>query len=199
MTEARTIQEAEETYAEQAAEAIRGWHAVQDEISQDSVTVEGPHADMLTDAQRYQAEREQKAARASTEAESYRRAYTELQEERNNAVRARRERVQKDLYSVETTDLLARAALATDDQLRSLMDLAATTGNSELGRAAFVVAQQRQLDGVLAAYFETNPEAHALYEELQAAPTAETMERRVADAGVLFAAPMPMAYAPART
>lgn len=199
MTDKTTIQEAEAVASEQAAELIRQWHATQDEISHSPVSVEGELADLLTPEQRAQAVREQKAARSASEADHYRREYTELQEARNDAVKTRGERVRKELYAVENADILSRAALATDDQLRSLMDLAATTGNSELGRAVFVVASQRGLDGVMSAYFQANPEARELYEELQGAPQQETMERRVADAGVLFAAPMPMAYAPART
>lgn len=198
MTDKTTIQEAEAVASEQAAELIRQWHATQDEISHTPASVEGELADLLTPAQRAQAVREQKAARSASEADHYRRQYTELQEERNNAVRDRVRALRKDLYAVESADLLSRAALATDDQLRSLMDLAATTGNPELAKSAFVVADQRGLDGILAAYFQTNPEAHALYEELQAAPTAETMERRLSDADVLFAAQNPVDYAWAR-
>ncbi len=194
----QTIQEAEAAYSEQAASLVRAWHSAQDQISLSPETVEGPHVDMLTDAQRFQASREQKAERASTEADHYRRQYTELQEERNNAVRDRARALRKELYAVENADVLTRAALATDDQLRSLMDLAATTRNPELASSVFVVAEQRGLDGVMSAYFQADPEAHALYEELQAAPTEGSMERRLADASVLFAPPTPVDYAPAR-
>ena len=199
MAQDKTIQQTEETYSEQAAELIRGWHTAQDEISNSPVSVEGELADLLTPAQRFQAEREMKAARASREADHYRRDYEELQEARNDVVRDRVRALRKDLYAVENADVLTRAAATTDDQLRELAELSATTGSSELGRAAFVVADRRGLGGVLASYFQANPEAHALYEELQAAPSEETMERRLADAATLFAAPTPMAYAPART
>jgi len=199
MSDKTTIHEAEAAASEQAAELIRAWHAAQDEIAQAPVSVEGPHAELLTVEQRAQADREQKAQRAASEADHYRREYTAIQEERNNAVRTRTRSLHKALYAVENADLLARAALSTDDQLRSLMDLAATTGNTELAKSAFVVAEQRGLDGVLAAYFQADPEAHALYAELQAAPTEATMERRIADAATLFAAPTPADYAPAFT
>ncbi len=193
----RTIPETEETYGQRASEILRTWYEAQGEIARSSETVEGPHASLLTDAQRAAAAREQKAERARAEAESYRREYRELTEERNAAVRARTRSLHKELYAVESADVLSRAALATDAQLGAMTELAATTGNAELAKAAFVVAEQRQLGEVMGAYFDrTNPKARELYEEWRAAPTEEVLERRLSDADKLFAAPTPADFAP---
>jgi len=72
MTE-KTIQQTEESYSERAAGILRGWYESRDEIARSFVRVEGPHADLLTGAQRAEAARKQKAERASAKAEEYRR------------------------------------------------------------------------------------------------------------------------------
>lgn len=193
----RTIHEIEESFGEKAAGILRVWYETRDEIARSSVRVEGPHADLLTGAQRAQAAYEQKALRARARAEEYRQEYLELTEEHNHAVRARVRFLRKELYAVENAEVLSRAALATDAQLGAMMELAATTGNTDLGRAAFVAAEQRRLGEVVAAYLDrANPKARELYEELEAAPSEEGMGRKLADADGFFAPPTAADFAP---
>ena len=194
----RTIQEIEASYSERATRLLRGWYERRDVIAGATEAVEGPHAELLTGAQRAEAAYQQKAERAGAEAEGCRREYLELTEERNAAVRARVRSLHKEVYAVEGADVLSRAALATDAQLGAMTELAATTGNVELGRAVFVAAEQRGLGEVTSRYLDAMGEdARQAYEELRAAPSEESMERKLEDADKLFPAPTAQDFAPA--
>ena len=71
-----------------------------------------------------------------------------------------------------------------------MLDLAAHADNKDLAHAVFVAADQRGLGDLLSTYFERiDPDARPLYEEFKAAPSEEVLERRLADAETLFAAP----------
>jgi hypothetical protein len=84
-----------------------------------------------------------------------------------------------------------------DAQLGAMAELAATTGNDELGRAVFVAAEQRELGDVMHRYLAAMGEnAREAYEELKAAPSEEAMERKLADAETLFAPPSVQDFAP---
>jgi hypothetical protein len=193
----RTIWEIEEDYSEQATRLLRGWYEGKERIARATEAVEGPHTGLFTDAQRAKAAYQQKAERASAEAERRRREYLELTEERNAAVRARARSLRKEVNAVENSEVLTRAALATDAQLGAMAELAATTGNAELGRAVVVVAEQRGLGEVTSRYLDAMGEgARRAYEELKAAPSEEALERKLADADKLFPAPTPADFAP---
>lgn len=90
--------------------------------------------------------------------ESFGRAQTEIVHGHKDALDAmREERTLEDgayldrrtdelrgrLFKVEDAGALSRAALATDTELGTLLEMAAHAGNAELGRAAFVAAEQR--------------------------------------------------------
>jgi hypothetical protein len=119
-------------------------------------------------------------------------------EERNQAVRKRTRKVREQLFGVQDADGLARAALASDAGLGSMLELAIHANNAELGRAVFTAAEQRGLGDLMHRYFDqVNPEAAELYEEWKAAPSEESLERRLADAETLLAAPDTSYFAPA--
>ncbi|MBA2712517.1 MAG: hypothetical protein H0U55_03055 [Rubrobacteraceae bacterium] len=115
-----TIQETKAAYSERAAKLLRDWYETRDEIARAPETVEGPHAELLTNAQRAEAAYQQKASRARAEAESRRRQYLKLTGERNDAIRSRAKSLHKEVYAVENADVLSRAALATDAQLGAM-------------------------------------------------------------------------------
>jgi hypothetical protein len=193
----KTIQAIEADYSERASAQLRDWFAAKDAIARAPEAVEGPHAELLTDAQRAEVAHKQKAERARERAEEYRREYVELTEERNRALTARVRSLREGVYAVENAEVLSRAALATDAQLGAMMELAATTGNDELGRAVFVAAEQRELGDVMHRYLEAMGEdARKAYEELRAAPSDEAMERKLADSDTLFAPPTAQDFAP---
>jgi hypothetical protein len=78
-----------------------------------------------------------------------------------------------------------------------MIELAAKTGASELAKAAWVAAEQRQLGEVMGAFFDTaDPKVRQAYEELKAAPTEESMERNLTDADKFFPVPSPSDFAP---
>ncbi len=186
----KTIHENEATYGERAADIVSDWYETQDEITRSAVSVEGPHADLLTDDQRAEVVRTQKAERASAAAEGFREQYRKLTRERNEAVRTRTSALREQLFEVEDAGALARAALASDAGLGSMLELAAHAGNRDLARAVFVAADQRGLGDLLSTYFERlDPEAGERYQEWKAAPTEEVLERRLADAETIFAPP----------
>jgi len=194
----KTIQEIEAAFGERAAGILRGWHDAQDEIGCEIESVEGPHADILTDRQPAEIAHTQKAERAGAKADEYRREYQALMEERNEAVRTRTRELREQLFGVQDADGLARAALASDAGLGSMLELAVHAGNAELGRAVFTAAEQRGLGDLMNRYFDQmNPEAGALYQEFKAAPSEEGLERRLADAETIFAAPDASYFAPA--
>jgi hypothetical protein len=186
----RTIPGIEGAFAEKAAEIVRGWHETQDEITRSEVAVEGGYSEYLTDGGRAQVAREHKAERAAAKAEEHRQEYTKLTRERNAAVKARTHVLRDELFGVEDAGALARVALASDADLRAMLELAVHAGNNDLARSVFVAADQRELGDVLSTYFErVDPEAGELYQEWRAAPSEEDLERRLADAETIFSAP----------
>jgi len=189
MTE-KTIHETEASYGAKAAEILRSWHETQDEITRSVEAVEGGYSEYLTDGGRAQVVRKQKAERAGAKAEEYRREYTKLTEERNHTARTRTRALRERLFGVEDGGALARAAVATDAQLGGMLELAIHADNADLARAVFAAASQRELADLMNRYFkQVNPEAGELYQEWKSAPSEESLERRLADAETLFAAP----------
>ena len=193
----KTIQETEASFGERAAVILRGWYDVQDGIGREIEYVEGPHADILTDRQRAEIAATQKAERAGAKGEEYRREYQALMEERNEAVRTRKRALREQLFGVQDAGALSRAALASDAELGAMLKLAVRADNAELGRAVFTAAEQRGLGDLMNRYFDQmNPEAGELYQEFKAAPSEENLQRRLADAETLFAAPDASYFAP---
>jgi hypothetical protein len=194
----KTIQEIEAASAERAARILRDWLHAKDEICREIEAVEGPHAERFIERQRAEIAWTQKAERAGAKAGEYRREYRALMEERNQAVRKRTRKVREQLFGVQDADGLARAALASDAGLGSMLELAIHANNAELGRAVFTAVEQRGLGDLMHRYFDqVNPEARELYEEWKPAPSEESLERRLADAETLLAAPDASYFAPA--
>jgi hypothetical protein len=76
-------------------------------------------------------------------------------------------------------------------------EMAARAGNAELGRAAFVAAEQRGLGDLMARYFDRlDPEARTLYAEWTEIPPAEAVERQRENVGVLLPEPDPAGLMP---
>jgi len=193
----RTIHEIEASGSEQAAEIVRDWYEARDRIARQTVDIDGPHAELLTPEQRMRAAAEQKAAQAAQKAQEYRSEYEEFTSQRNEDVLSRKQFLHKELYAAtpENAAIFANAALATDEQLAEMVEMAHSTGLAEVGRAAFVAAQRRELGEVVAAYFDKlNPEARELYQEYSQAPSEESLENRLADAETIFAAPEPSEF-----
>jgi hypothetical protein len=189
----QTIQEAAANYSEKAAGILWGWHETLDEIARSREPVEGEYLERLTDAGREQLIREQQTERAHTEREKYLREYRELTEEHHEQVKSRTRFLSERLFKVAGTPgeaVLPLASSATEEQLMGMLEDALTGGSFDQARAVFVVAQRRQLAGVMGAYLDrADREARALYEEWKAAPSEEIMERRLAGVETLTSPP----------
>lgn len=84
---------------------------------------------------------------------------------------------------------LAQAALATDEQLASMAEMAAKTGSSHLAKAAFATAHERGLGGVMNTYLQNNPADRDYFEELSYMPDAEQREQVLRTAGTVLPGP----------
>ena len=135
---------------------------------------------------------EQKVALAEEDRRRLRHEYHRAHDRYQEAIRERTSFLNRRLFGVEGADsaaLLAKAALAGEDELSSLLDVAAQSGNVELGRVAFLAAHRRRLGDLTHRYLtEVDPEAQALYAELSQAPPPETVERQRADGEQLIPA-----------
>jgi hypothetical protein len=194
----RDADEESELWKERAAGILRGFYDAKDEIGREVESVEGPHADILTDRQRAEIAYAQKAERAVAKAEECRHEYQDLMEERNEAVRTRTRALREQLFGAQDARVLSRAALASDAELGAMLELAVRADNAELGRAVFAAAEQRGFGDLMNRYFDQmDPEAGELYQEFKAAPSEEDLQCRLADAETLFAAPDASYFAPA--
>jgi hypothetical protein len=155
---------------------------------------DGPLLDRLDDAQRAKLLLEQKVAAAEGDR---RRLLDELGQEHaayKAAVQERTGSLREKLFrneEGEKAELLARLATASQDELGSMLSVAAETGNKALGRAVFATAHRRDIPELLVRYFgEIDPSARDLYGELNEAPTPEVLDRQRGDLATLIA-PVP--------
>jgi hypothetical protein len=110
--------------------------------------------------------------------------YAAALEARNEKLAQRGAQLRAELFGAPSgaagpafTNALTRAANADDDQLTALAQLAATTGDSTLGRAVFATAVQRGRADLGLPWLEANPEARKAFTELGTMPTPEERER----------------------
>ena len=141
------------------------------------------YLDRLDDAQRNQLLMEQKAALADEDRRQLQTEFRAVHETYAKELSERTAFLNRRLFGVEgpeSASLLARAALASEDELSSLLDIAAQSGNAELGRVAFLTAHRRGLGDLMARYFaEVDPEAQPLYHEVNGAPAPETVQHQL--------------------
>jgi hypothetical protein len=194
-----TIGQIEEEYGQVAGELLSDFYRATDEAAMAIENIEVPRGVQLTGQQRQQAAQEAKAQRVAAVAEANKQAYIEATQERNEAIRARKDSVSKKLFgNIEDTDALSRALTTSDDGLRAMLEGAKLSGNQALARAAFLAAHQRQLPEVISGYLEMDPEAAELYEELQSAPSDAALDNKVHDADKMFTPPPAHSFIGAR-
>ncbi len=171
-----------EIQAEHSARAGRVMTRYQDEIQQiraEKKLPDGAYLDRLTDAQKFQFLREQKAQKA---AEAHKRAVREYVREveryqselskRTNALKGR-------LFGVADAGALSRASSADEGELSEMLEDANLAGNEDLARAVFVAAHRRGAGDLMGRFFDgTDPEARELYHEWTDAPPPELLERQ---------------------
>ncbi len=171
-----------EIKAEHSAKAGTIMTRYQDEIQQIRATkkpAESAYLDRLSDGQRFQLLREEKAQKAAEAHERTLREYTREVERYQAALSERTNTLKPRLFGVEDAGALSRAALADETELSTLLDVATQAGNGDLARAVFVAAHHKGAGDLLARYFDgIDPEARGLYGELTDAPSPELLERQ---------------------
>ncbi len=171
-----------EILAEHSAKAGSIMTGYQDEIQQIRATkkpAEGAYLDRLTDGQRFQLLREEKARKAAEAHERTIREYTREVDRYHAELAKRTSTLKARLFGVEDAGALSRAALADETELSTLLDVASQAGSEDLARAVLVAAHRRGAGDLMARYFdEVDPEARTLYQEWSDAPSAEVLERQ---------------------
>lgn len=131
----KTIQQIREEHGRKASGILMGYHAEIDAIREQRGVEEGGYLERLSDEQRMTLLRDQKRERADgTRAralDAYRREVSRYQDE----LSARAGVVEGSLFgmsSPESAATLSRAALASEEELTTMLDLAARSGNREL-------------------------------------------------------------------
>jgi len=193
MTEKKTIQEIKAEYGQKTAGILNGYHQELDDIRGERKLEPGAYLDDLNDAQRFRILKERKAERAEEARrralDAYRREVSGYHEE----VRARAGYVEGALFgmsSPESAAVLTRAALASEQELETLLDVAAASGNVELATAAMVGAERRGFaELVVRALEHAGPEARELYAEWREAPPEEVLARQLEQAETIVAPP----------
>jgi hypothetical protein len=139
----KTIHEIKGDFGSEGAAILNSYHDSLNQIKAQREPEAGGYLDRLTDEQRMSLLREQKAEQTreihSPTVETYRAEIERYHEELFGRVGYLKDR----LFKVEDAGALSRVALATDNELGTLLEIAAHAGNTELGRAVFVAAEQR--------------------------------------------------------
>jgi hypothetical protein len=163
-----TVDRISADYSGQLARVLGDFGRVGDEISSDATLSQG--------------EREERILAAH---DKYAEQYEETINQRNARYAERESEVLQELYGAPTgsasgaafTTSLLQARAADDDGLGELANLAAKTGDENLGRAVVAVASQRGELALALPYINANEETLGLFRELSSIPDAEQRER----------------------
>jgi hypothetical protein len=199
----KTIPEIKEEFANSGTSILNEHNETLAEIAAETEPEPGRYADRLGGQERMALMREQKTARSQELRSRTLEAYLEEVERYHTELSSRADYLRGRLFKVEDAGALSRAALATDTELGTLLDLAARAGNAELGRAVFAASEQRGLGDLMAQFFDRmDPEARDLYNEFREIPPPQILERQRENAELIIPPANPdrlTAYARATT
>lgn len=188
----RTIHEINEEFSSTGPGILNSYLESLNEIKAQREPEAGGYLDRLTGQQRRDLLRDQKMERALEITGSAREEYAAELERYHDELGKRVDYLKGRLFKVEDAGAGARAALATDTELGTLLEYAARSGNAELGRAVFVAAEQRGLGDLMASYFDRmDPEARELYQEWSEVPLQEILTRQKVSTETLLPDPDP--------
>ncbi len=180
-----TISDIQAKHSEAAGKILNDLYRSYDQIAEEKLDERAPHYARLTDAQRAAALRDHRLQLANEARQQAKTAYSESVHEYREQLEARKAEAEAQLYGHgddASADLLARAALASDQELTNLAQIASKTGNHALRRACLVAGEQR---GQAATLVEAlAPEERALYAEITEVPPSEVLDRVTADVGI---------------
>ncbi len=193
----KSIREIKAEHSAKTGSIMTGY---QDEIQQIRATkkpAEGGYLDRLSDGQRFQLLREEKARKAAEAHERTIREYTREVDRYHAEIAKRTSTLKVRLFGVEDAGALSRAALADETELSTLLDVASQAGSEDLARAVFVAAHNRGAGEVMSRYFDAaDPEARELYGEWNNVPPPELLERQRATVGRVVQMPDPDSLTP---
>ncbi len=180
-----TISDIQAKHSEAAGKILNDLYRSYDAIAEEKLDERAAHYSRLTDAQRAAALRDHRLDLANEAREEAKTKYTNAVHEYREQLEARKAEAEAELYGHgddASADLLARAALATDQELKNLAQLASKTGNTALRRAALVAGEQRGLASTLVETLDD--QAREIYAEIADAPPSEVLDRVTGDAGI---------------
>ncbi len=182
---AARISDIQQAHGEHSAAILNRLYSRYDEIAQEKLDPSTPHYRRLTDEQRAAALRDHRLELANKAREEAKQAYTEANNEYRQKLEKRKAEAELALYGhgdPVSADVLAKAALASDQELKNLASIASKTGNASLRKAALVAGAERGLGDVLLETF--GDEEQALYAEITEAPPPEVLDRITDDVGI---------------
>ena len=187
MTEGNTgnIDQIQTAYGQHSAGILNRLRDRYDEIAKSKPPTEGSYFDRLDDTQKQAAIREYRLKLANEARDEAKQQYTEAVREYRERVEQRKTQAEAALYGhgdALSADVLARGALASDEELRNMARIASKTNNGSLKQAALSVAADRNMGDALLEVF--GDEERALYQEIQQAPPTEVLERQTHDVNI---------------
>lgn len=196
----RTIHDLQAEHGRASTEILAGYHAEIDAIKEEREPEAGAYLDRLTDEQRMNLMREQKAERGGAAHREALEAYTAAVEGYHEGLERRQGRLKARLFGVGGPDgaaALSRTVTASEGELSAYLDVAELSGNEDLARAVFVAAERRGSGDLMARYFDNvDPEARELYQEWTSIPPAEVLERQREGVGTILPEPDPAGLMP---
>ncbi len=175
----KTIAEIRAEHSAKAGTIMTRYQDQIGEIRNTKTLPDGAYLDRLTDGQRFQLLREEKARKAAEAHERTIREYTREVDRYHAELAKRTNTLKARLFGVEDAGALSRAALADETELSTLLDVASQAGSEDLARAVFVAAHNRGAGDIMSRYFDAaDPEARELYGEWNDVPPPELLERQ---------------------
>ena len=179
----KSLAEINQEHARNATEIMLGYEDAKRQITEDMSLPDGAYLERLSPDQRMAALREHKAERADEAYQETRSAMYAEVERHHGELAQRRTHLKERLFKVEGPEgaaALARAVLASEDELKDMFDIAALAGNEDLARAAFVAAERKGLGDLMHRFFDqVDGGARHAYAEWSELPSEETLERQV--------------------
>ena len=189
-----TLAQIQEAYGAHSAAILNQLHDRYDEIAKSKPdTAAGTFFERLGDQQKAEAIRDHRLKLANGAREQAKQQYSESMCEYRKKVEERKAEAEAQLYGHGeelSADVLARAALASDDELRNMARIASKTNsaslnaslNASLKQAALSVAADRDMGDALVELF--GEEEQELFAEIQQAPPQEVLDRQTHDVGI---------------